>query len=308
MPGLDAATKSHGDITQSCQGAPISTNQMWRKNSKSSSINHQLIKEDIMPTYETILYEKKGKIVYVTLNRPQILNALNDTMAEELNDAWFEFDADPEAHVAILSGSGRAFCSGADVRQRQLRPREELIRLGGPAGRRAQGGGLAHTVNWKPVISAVHGYAFGAGYGMAMGADLVVAAEGTRFQYTEVRRGLGGAGGWVGTWFMTGDRFANEIAITGRVFTVEESYQHGLVNRLVSQDKLMSTAEELAEEILKNPPLSIRSSVRIVRWFREELARPAQLYSQGLKLHLSDDFREGASAFMEKREPVFQGR
>jgi enoyl-CoA hydratase/carnithine racemase len=100
-----------------------------------------------VPDYEFITYERKGKIVYVTLNRPQILNAYNDKMAEEINDAWFEFDADREAEVAILSGNGRAFCSGADVRQRQLRPREELERLGGPSGRNAQGPGLSSCVN-----------------------------------------------------------------------------------------------------------------------------------------------------------------
>ncbi len=261
-----------------------------------------------MATYETILYEKKGKIVYVTLNRPQILNALNDTMAKELNDAWFEFDADPEAQVAILSGSGRAFCSGADVKQRQLRSREELIRLGGPAGRGTGGGGLSHTVNWKPVIGAIHGYAYGAGYGMAMGCDLLVAVEGTQLQFTELRRGIGGAGGWVMTWFMTGDRFANEVGITGRAVSAEEAYQHGMINRVVPQGQLMATAEELAEEIMKNPPLSVRSSVRMVRWFREEFGRAAGLYSGGLKLHLTDDFRESASAFMEKRQPTFHGR
>lgn len=206
-----------------------------------------------MPSFETILYEKKGKIVYVTLNRPQILNALNDTMAKELNDAWFEFDADPEAQVAILSGSGRAFCSGADVKQRQLRSREELIRLGGPAGRGTSGGGLGQTVNWKPVIGAVHGYAYGAGYHMAMGCDLLVVAAGTQLQFTELRRGISGASGWVMTWFMTGDRFANEVAITGRAVSAEEAHEHGMVNRVVPPDQIMSTAEELAEEIMKEP-------------------------------------------------------
>lgn len=262
-----------------------------------------------MPTYEHIIFEKRGKIVYVTLNRPEILNALNDKMQEELNDAWFEFDADPEAHVAILSGNGRAFCSGADVKQRQLRPREELVRLGGPGGRNTRSGGLNNTVNWKPTISAIHGYAYGAGFALiAAQCDLIVAAEGTRCQLTEVRRGLYGAGLFARAWSMCGDRFANALAITGREFTVEEALQHGMINRVVPHEKLISAAEELAEEILKNPPLSIRSSVRMSRWYGEELSRTAHMYEQSLKLHLSDDFREAASAFMEKRQPVFHGR
>ena len=85
-------------------------------------------------SYDTILYEKKGKIAHITLNRPQILNAYNDTMGDELLQAHREFDQDDDLHVLILSGAGRAFCSGADVKQRQLRPRDELKRLGGPAG------------------------------------------------------------------------------------------------------------------------------------------------------------------------------
>src|SRR5688500_15517593 len=144
-----------------------------------------------MPSYETLLYEKKGKIVYITLNRPQILNAVNDTMGAELDDASFEFDADPEAHVAIVLGNGRAFCSGADVKQRQLRPREEMERLGGPAGRNVRVSALEVAVNWKPVIVACHGYAYGAGWGLVQRADLAVAATETKFQITETRRGLG---------------------------------------------------------------------------------------------------------------------
>ena len=88
------------------------------------------------PAFETVRYETKGPICYITLNRPQKLNAANDQLVEDVNDALFEFDADPDLHVAILAGAGRAFCSGADVQQRQLRTPEELRRLGGPAGRR----------------------------------------------------------------------------------------------------------------------------------------------------------------------------
>jgi len=261
-----------------------------------------------VPDYERILYEKKGKVVYVTLNRPEVLNAYDDKMAEELNDAWYRFDSDPEAHVAILAGAGRAFCSGADVRQRQLRPREELERLGGPVGRGARGGGLNQSVNWKPVIAAIHGYAYGAGWVVAQQCDLIVAAEGTRMQISEVPRGLGGAGHYVDAWFYSGSRFASEIAITGRTFTADEALANGLLNRVVPQDQLLATAEDLAAQILKNPPLSVRATVQAIRWLRSEVGRGADLYQRALKLHLSEDFRESALAFIEKREPEFHGR
>jgi enoyl-CoA hydratase/carnithine racemase len=258
--------------------------------------------------YETILYEAKGPLCYITLNRQEKLNAANDTMVAELDDAFFEFDADEQLQVAILSGAGRAFCSGADVRQRQLRTREELRRLGGPAGRGARGDGLTDTVNWKPVIAAVHGYALGLGYGLVGRADLVVAAEGTKFQIREVQRGIAGAQHWVSTWFWTGSRFANEIALTGRMFTAEEAIQHGMINRVVPADELMRTAEELAAQIMENPPLSVRANVRMSRWFVHEWQRQSRLYTQGLALHLTEDFHESAAAFMEKRRPVFKGR
>jgi enoyl-CoA hydratase/carnithine racemase len=258
--------------------------------------------------YETIIYEPKGHVCLITLNRPQILNAVSDELAEELNDALFEFDADPDLWVGILSGAGRAFCSGADVRQRQMRPREELVRLGGPVGRRARGAGLSETVNWKPVIAAVHGYALGAGYALMQACDIAVAAEGTRFQITEVQRGLGGAQHWAATWFWTGSRFANEVALTGRMFAAEEALQHGMINRVVPTAELMTTAEDLAVQISQNPPLSVRSNVRVMRHFVHEMEREALFYQQGQRLHLTEDFQESATAFLEKRPPVFQGR
>src|SRR2546427_628736 len=109
--------------------------------------------------FETVRYEKKGAVCHIILNRPEKLNAANDRLVEDVNDALFEFDADSELKVAILSGAGRAFCSGADVQQRQLRTREELRRLGGPAGRRSREKGPADAGHWEPVNAAVHGHA-----------------------------------------------------------------------------------------------------------------------------------------------------
>jgi enoyl-CoA hydratase/carnithine racemase len=261
-----------------------------------------------IPKFETVRYETKGAVCHIVLNRPEKLNAATDQLVEEVNDALFEFDADPELRVAILSGAGRAFCSGADVQQRQLRTREELRRLGGPAGRRSRENGLADAVNWKPVIAAVHGWALGLGYSLSQSCDLVVAAAGTKFQIREVQRGLGGAQHWVATWFWTGSRFANEVALTGRMFTAEEAQQHGMVNRVVAPAELMSAAEALAAEILENPPLAVRANVRVMRWFVNEMQRQSKYYTQGLGLHLTDDFHESAEAFVEKRKPVFKGR
>jgi enoyl-CoA hydratase/carnithine racemase len=262
-------------------------------------------------SYETIVYEKKDRIAHITLNRPRILNAYNDTMGDELLQAHRDFDQDDTLHVLIISGAGRAFCSGADVKQRQLRPLEEMRRIGGPAGGIKPAGGLlgiGQTVNWKPIIAAVHGYALGIGFALAMACDLIVAAAGSKFQIREVQRGIAGAQHWATTWFWGGGRFATEIALTGRYFSAEEAGQFGIVNRVVPQDQLLAEAERLAEEIMANPPLSVRANVRVSRWFARRMEEECTYYTGGLGLHLTEDFRESAQAFIEKRPPVFKGQ
>ena len=260
--------------------------------------------------YETIIYQRKGRIAYITLNRPEVLNAISDTVHEELVDATKAFDADDELWVAIISGKGRCFSAGADVKQRQLRPREELVRLGGPAGVKVPGGGLGlgQTVNWKPVIAAIHGYCIGAALGIAMDCDLIVAADKPQFQIREVERGIAGARLWASAWYWGGGRMATEMALTGRFLSAEEAYRLGMVNRIVPPDQIMAEAEKLAEEILVNPPLSVRCNVRVSRWNVLKLRDEAEMYRQALKLHLTEDFQESARAFLEKRAAVFKGK
>jgi enoyl-CoA hydratase/carnithine racemase len=263
-----------------------------------------------MTTAQLVTYERSDKIATLTLNRPEKLNAFSDDVVRELAARMREFDADQQAHVAILRGAGRAFSSGADVQQRQLRSREELVRLGGPQGEGARAGDiLTRSVNWKPVIAAVHGYVFGMAVNMAFDCDLVVAEAGTRFQVTETPRGLGGARYWGLLDFVGAGAFGVEVALTGRVFTAEEALKANIISRVAPAGQFMQTATELAQAIARNPPLSVRSTVRTRRWYMAERARQTEMQQAALNLHLTEDFQEAARAFVEKREPrPFKGR
>jgi enoyl-CoA hydratase/carnithine racemase len=254
-------------------------------------------------------YERKGSIVTIAMNRPEKLNAVSDEVVRQLMTAFRAFDADPEAHVAILCGRGRAFCSGADVHQRQLRSREEFERLGGPQGHGANSGDLLmQSVNWKPVIAAVHGYVLGLGLGMVLDCDLIVAETGTKFHLTETSRGLGSAKQWAQLHFR-GGAFADEIALTGRYFTAEEALAGNLINRVAPTGKFMESAWELAEAVASNPPLSVRATVRTRRWRLGQVVREAAFQQAPMRLYLSEDFHEAALAFKEKRKPrPFKGK
>jgi enoyl-CoA hydratase/carnithine racemase len=255
-------------------------------------------------------YACSDRVATITLNRPDKLNAVSDEVVRQLAEALRRFDLDPEAEVAILNGRGRAFCSGADVRQRQLRSREEFQKLGGPQGWGTNSADLlTHAVNWKPVICAVHGYVLGLGLGLMLESDLIVAAEGTRMQLTETPRGLGASRYWALFQYRAAGSFGDEIALTGRFFTAEEAFKAGIVNRLAPEGKHLEVARELAQQVAKNPPLAVRTTVRTRRWYMQRLTREAQFIAEPFKLYLSEDFQEAARAFAEKRQPgPFKGR
>lgn len=255
-------------------------------------------------------YQCRDRIATIALNRPEKLNAVSDTVVRQLMAAFRQFDADQDAHVAILCGRGRAFCSGADVHQRQLRSREEFERLGGPQGQGANAGDLLfQSVNWKPVIAAVHGYVLGLGLGMVLDCDLIVAETGTRFQLTETSRGLGAAKHWAQFHFRGAGAFGDEVSLTGRFFTAEEALAANLINRIAPKDTVLEVARTLAEAVAANPPLSVRATVRTRRWFLDRYAREAAFQQAPMRLYLTEDFHEAALAFKEKREPRgFRGR
>lgn len=259
---------------------------------------------------DTVLYECVERIATITLNRPNKLNAFDDNQVRRLAEALRRFDNDPAADVAVLCGRGRAFSSGADVQQRQLRTREEFERLGGPQAHDANAADLlTRTVNWKPVIAAAHGYAMGLGLGLLLECDLIVAEQGTQLQVTETGRGLGGARHWGLLQFRGGGALATEVALTGRFFTADEAFAAGIINRVAPPGKYLDVAMELAREVAKVPPLSARATVRTRRWYLEQLSREITMQTQPLKLYLTEDFQEAARAFAEKRlARPFKGR
>jgi enoyl-CoA hydratase/carnithine racemase len=259
---------------------------------------------------QLVEYGCVDRIATLTLNRPEKLNAFNDDLVRHLAEALRRFDLDPEAEVAILCGAGRAFSSGADVHQRQLRRREEFLQHGGPQGWGANSADLfTRAVNWKPVIAAPHGYAMGLALGIVLECDLIVAAAGTKFQITETSRGLGGSRYWALLNFRGAGAFAAEMALTGRFFTAEEALAAGVINRVAAAGQHLAAARELAAQIVQNPPLSVRAAVRTRRWYMEVITREVAMQTAPLKLYLSEDFHEAARAFAEKRRPgPFKGR
>lgn len=257
------------------------------------------------PAKSVVTYECKDGIATITLNRPEKLNAFNDDMVRELMAVFNRFDLDDDANCAILCGAGRAFSSGADVRARQLRSSEDLRKGGGPSAQNAKSSDImTRSINWKPVIAAVQGYAVGLGTGLALGCDLVVAETGAKFQITETPRGLAGSGKLMVLMAYRGQgSFATEVTLTGRFFTSEEAYAAGVIDRVAPQGKYMDVARELAVAINRNPPLAVRASVMVRRWHIEDLAREANRYAGLTKLYLTEDFAEATKAFVEKRPP-----
>lgn len=212
---------------------------------------------------ENVFYRKEKRIAYLTLNRPQVLNAIDDGMNLELCEIWQDFNDDPEVDLAIVTGAGKAFCAGADLKS--VIPRWEKATMG---DLRANvgcglGGGITrgrHRI-FKPIIAAVNGHAVGAGFELALACDIRIAADTAKFGVFEIRSGLHqGDGGLVRLVALAGIGVALDLTLTGREVSAQEAYRQGLVTRVVPPSDLLATAQEYAEMILANPQHAVRSA------------------------------------------------
>ncbi len=250
-----------------------------------------------------VIFEKKGHVAYVTINRPERLNACDFETYGMLSRVWREFRDDDALRVAILTGAGeRAFCAGSDVKDNYVaRPGEE------PPDSPFM---LMHDL-YKPIIAAVNGHANGGGLEQALGCDIRVAAAHAQFGLGEVRLGwLPGGGGTQRLPRLISLGRALEMLYTGNRIGADEALRLGLVDYVVPMERLMPKCEEIAAEICKSAPLAVRRIKQVVmRGLDAPLADGLKLEREHyLWLQTTDDAREGARAFAEKRPPNWQGR
>ncbi len=246
-----------------------------------------------------VLYDVHGQTVVITLNRPRQLNAINNAVCEQLEDAYRRFETDPALRVAILTGAGdRAFSAGRDLKEAV--PGVPLRTLPVP--------GDTVTLS-KPLIAAVNGSAVGAGWVFAQACDLCIAADTAVFGIAEARVGRGLH--WTPPLVhMVGSRLALELMLTGRTIDARRAHAIGFVNQVVPRAELLPAALATAEEIIACAPLSVVNARRMVRHAMNMGVDAALETGRQLAvpLYASEDAQEGPRAFREKRKPVWQGR
>jgi enoyl-CoA hydratase/carnithine racemase len=248
-------------------------------------------------------YQVSGGVAWLTINRPEARNALNNAVRQGLWAGFRRFQDDDNAHVLVLTGAGDvAFCAGGDLKEMADLGMKEPDPLYLPV--------LGTNIHLsKPVIAAVNGYAYGGGFLLAQMCDLCIASETAKFAVTEARLGRGAPWAAPLPWLIS-PRNALELLLTGEAVTAKRAYEIGLVNRVVPAASLHESAESLAATIAANAPLSVRASKEMVYAVRGQQHDAAHRIATDLwrPVYLSDDSQEGPRAFQQGRVPAWRGR
>ncbi len=262
--------------------------------------------------YECVKVEKTDKLALVTLNRPEALNAVNPQMHHELERIWLDLAEDTEVNAILLTGAGKAFCAGGDVKGMASRaegdsePRRFLLN---PAGGKRLIQNLLEVE--QPIIGAINGDAVGLGATIALFCDVIVASEQARFGDPHVRVGLVAGDGGAVIWpLLVGPARAKEFLMRGHLISGAEAAKMGLVNYAVPPAQVLPKAREIAQELAEGPIWAIRwSKLAVNKWLKDQvnLILDASLAYEMLTF-TTEDHKEAARAFVEKRKPKFQGR
>jgi enoyl-CoA hydratase len=257
--------------------------------------------------YETIMFQKQGKVAVIKFNRPKALNAINPQVVAEVHKALDEIEKDHSIKVLVLTGEGeKAFVAGADIAY--------MVSLSPLGGRRWSQEG--HDLGFRienfpiPVIACVNGFALGGGTEMAMACDFIYASETAKFGQPEINLGvIPGFGGTQRLSRLVGKAMAKELCMTGGMITAQEARGIGLVNKVFPADKLWEETMKTAELIATKGKVSLRAVKQCIdRGYDTDLRRGCQMESDAFGFCLaSPDAKEGMSAFLEKRKPDFKG-
>ena len=256
---------------------------------------------------ETILYEKKGNIVTVTLNRPDSLNAINRLLRQELAEAIAEFDGDQEAFVAVITGAGRAFCSGRDLKER-ADDNAQGVQAKASASMTKESP-FMWPRTWKPMIAAVNGFALAGGWSIAQMCNLRIASQDAKLGISETKWSLLPPFGSILSKQIPLSAVL-ELVLTAQPVTAQRAYDMGFLNKVVPAEDLMDEAMIMAQHIADNAPLAVQT-------FKELAYRGLNMSNQDISaltyqmydaLLLTEDSKEGPKAFAEKRKPQWKGR
>jgi enoyl-CoA hydratase len=263
------------------------------------------------PPLDTLLYEVRGNVAVITLNRPDRMNTLGGSMKPDLARAFFDYArTDERVRAVLITGSGeRAFCAGADIKERAGH-----VTIGTEyfVAQKATHDLFRNIEEFeKPVFAAINGVALGGGLELALCADIRIAADGARFGLPEIKLGvIPAAGGTQRLPRLIGEARAKELILTADLVDAETALRFGIVSRVMPEAELMPAALELAQRIAEHPPLAVRFAKRAInRGMQTDLDSGLEYERYAAAMIIdSDDRKEGMRAFVEKRKPVFTGR